>query len=66
MQTQVQQIDPAVFNQQQAMVQAQAMQVAGPQLTLGGMDGFVNALVLAMIVGFTTGLGIWIALLLSK
>ena len=63
------QIEPVVFQQQQAMaMQPMGMDMGGAMLTktMGGMGGFVNALILAMIVGFVSGLGIWIAMLFLK
>lgn len=63
--TAMQQIDPVVFNQQQALaMQNQAMAMA-PVMTKT-MGGFIDALVLATIVGFISGLGIWIAIILAR
>ncbi|MDD4054162.1 MAG: hypothetical protein PHZ20_04990 [Bacilli bacterium] len=57
----IQQIDPVVFNQQQAL----AMQSVAPVMTKT-MGGFVNVLVLSGIVGFICGLGVFIAIVLCK
>lgn len=61
----MQQIDPVIFNQQQALaLQNQAIAMA-PVMTKT-MGGFIDALVLAVVVGFISGLGIWIAVILAR
>lgn len=61
----MQQIDPVIFNQQQALaLQNQAIAMA-PVMTKT-MGGFIDALVLAAVVGFISGLGIWIAIILAR
>jgi|GEM_PF-6784955 len=66
LQTNIQQIQPTVFNQQQVeMAQSHSMAQGGMQLT-STMGGFVNVLGLSMLVGFITGLGVWVAFMLIK
>lgn len=61
----MQQIDPVIFNQQQALaLQNQAIAMV-PVMTKT-MGGFIDALVLAAVVGFISGLGIWIAIILAR
>ncbi|MGN1000884.1 MAG: hypothetical protein ACI4OG_02995 [Bacilli bacterium] len=58
----VQQVEPTVFQQQMNQQMAMQQQKGGPQLTLtmngGMMDGFVNILLISLIIGLICGVGI--------
>lgn len=67
-QQQAPQISPDVFMQQQAQMAQMQMAQAGPtlSLTMGGMGGFVNVLVLTGLVGFVCGFIVWLILTIMK
>lgn len=68
-QQQAPQISPDMFMQQQAQM-AQQITQAGPQLTLtmggGMMSGFVNVLLISLIIGFGCGFLVWFILMIIK
>lgn len=63
-QQQAPQISSDLFMQQQAQMAQMQMEHARPtlSLTMGGMGGFVNVLVLTGIVGFVCGFIVWLTL----
>lgn len=58
----VQQVEPTVFQQQMNQQMVMQQQMGGPQLTLT-MGGFVNTLLISLIIGFVCGLAIWLAII---
>lgn len=70
-QQQASQINPDIYQQQVSQQMAMQQQLGGRQLTLtmsagSTMSGFINVLVIALIIGFTVGLGIAFGIMLYR